>query len=176
MALKTSNSPYGESAIESHCVRAVRRNDLARDYRDDLKRMKMIYTKRGFSEKRIIQITLKMRLKLLLKAGEERKAWHIMRKFKTAGKRQVMKHKNLSSSAINGRLLERILTKKRERKQVYVVTYEDTTKIHNMLKELIRETLDAEGVTAHKVFPGILQQVYPKWAVSRMLENYVGKE
>ena len=80
MALKTSNSPYGESAIQSHCVRAYRRNDAAQDYCDDLKRIQQIYKMRGYTEERVRAITLKMRVKLLIKAGETKKAWRMLRR------------------------------------------------------------------------------------------------
>ena len=173
MALRTSNTPYGETAIQSHCVRAFRRNDAALDYREDMRRIQMIYMARGYSKERIKQIAMKMRLNLLLKSGKERKAFQLVQKFGIKAKGQILLHKNTRAAVINGRLLGKLKSKRSAKEQSYVVTFEDTTKIHEMLKELVQSELDTEGVVAHKVFPGVLQEIFPKWAVSRMLDNYM---
>ena len=139
-----------------------------------MKRIEMIYMKRGYSKERIKQIALKMRLALLMKAGETRKAFKMLKKYRIVGRNnQIEKYKNTTACLMKERLLKKLRSNETKRMS-YVVTYDETTKIHESLLQLIKDCLDKEVSVAHKVFPGVLQQVYPKWRVSRMLDEFVG--
>ena len=100
---------------------------------------------------------------------------------KFSGEKELSKYKQIKADRIARRRIFHEIIRKRDQKpgkeeklsNMFVMTYEMTSAIHEVLEQHIKENLEEEGRIAHRVFPNCLQQLFPKWQVSRMLDKYV---